>query len=63
MRKTFLNPGKSKEPVIRSNLKFSAHGTKFLNILAKAQHGVCKINQLPWEYDDKLEKMKRSLTE
>ncbi len=24
----------------------------FYNILAKAQHGVCKINQLPWEYDD-----------
>ena len=35
----------------------------FYNILAKAQHGVCKINQILWEYDNKLEKMKRSLTE
>ena len=32
------------------------------NILAKVQHGVCKINQLPWEYE-KIEKMKRSLNE
>ena len=35
----------------------------FYNILAKVQHGVCKINQLPWEYDDRLDKMKKSLTE
>ena len=35
----------------------------FYNILAKVQHGVCKINQLPWEYNEKIEKMKKSLNE
>ena len=30
----------------------------FYTILAKVQHWVCKINQLPWEYNEKIEKMK-----
>ena len=106
---------RSFEPVIRSNLKFAAHGATFLHnylnnlpkyvarlnqilapdanedvlkiekckgllsqvdvkhvtlcyglydiyrILAKAQHGVSKVNQLPWEYDDKIEALKLDL--
>ena len=31
------------------------------NALAKAQHGVCKINQLPWEYDERIQKLKGEL--
>ena len=31
------------------------------NVLAKAQHGVCKINQLPWEYDERIQKLKGEL--
>ena len=33
------------------------------NVLAKAQHGVCKINQLPWEYDERINKLKKELEE
>ena len=33
----------------------------FDKILAKAQHWVCKINQLPREYHEKIDKMKKSL--
>ncbi|CAL4095347.1 unnamed protein product, partial [Meganyctiphanes norvegica] len=29
--------------------------------LAKAQHGVCKINQLPWEYYDRIDRLKENL--
>ena len=35
----------------------------FYNILAKVQHGVCKINQSPLEYNENIEKMKKSLNE
>ena len=33
------------------------------NVLAKAEHGVCKINQLPWEYDERINKLKKELEE
>ena len=32
------------------------------NALAKAQHGVSKVNQLPWEYDDRLKHLEDELT-
>ena len=32
------------------------------NVVAKAQHGVSKVNQLPWEYGDRVERLEAELT-
>ena len=43
----FVSDGKSKQPVIRSNLKFAAHGAKFLkNYLNNLSKYVIRMNQI-----------------